>query len=203
MRNDRELFFRYFRMSPERFDHLLALVREQIEKEYIALRKSSPAAGRLVITLHYLASGETQQALSYSYRIRRSTVSTVIAKTCKAIYTALKRSLLEKSLYWEWLKSNNAIADRFEEVWNFPHVLGAIDKKHNIRIECPKLTGTLSHNCKGFFSLMLLAACDTDYCFTFLILVATKVTIIVACLRIHWWVKDLRQTPLTLQKTSL
>ena len=59
MRSDRELFFRYFRMSPERFDHLLALVREQIEKEYIALRKSSPAAGRLVITLHYLASGET------------------------------------------------------------------------------------------------------------------------------------------------
>ena len=99
MRSDRELFFRYFRMSPERFDHLITLVKGQIGKRDTAFTKAFSAAGRLVITLHYLASGETQQALSYSYRIRRSTVSTVIAKTCKAIYTALKRSLLEKSLY--------------------------------------------------------------------------------------------------------
>ena len=42
MRNDRELFFRYFRMSPERFDHLLTLVREQIQKKDTAFRKSFP-----------------------------------------------------------------------------------------------------------------------------------------------------------------
>ena len=33
MRNDRELFFRYFHMSPERFDYLLTLVKDQIEKK--------------------------------------------------------------------------------------------------------------------------------------------------------------------------
>ena len=49
-RNDRELFFRYFRMSPERFHHLLTLVRKQIEKKDTAFRKSFPAAGRLAIT---------------------------------------------------------------------------------------------------------------------------------------------------------
>ena len=77
-------------MSPGRFDHLLTLVREQIEKKDIAFRKSFPAAGWLDMTVCYLASGETQPSLSYSYRIGRSTVSTVIAETCKAIYTALK-----------------------------------------------------------------------------------------------------------------
>ena len=62
MRNDRELLFRYFRMSPARFDHLLTLVREQMEKKDTAFRKSFPAVGWLAITLHYLAYGETQQS---------------------------------------------------------------------------------------------------------------------------------------------
>ena len=59
MRNDRELSFRYFRICPERFDHVLTLVREQREKKDLAFRKSFLAAGRLAITLRYLASGET------------------------------------------------------------------------------------------------------------------------------------------------
>ena len=46
-----------------------------------------------------------------------------------------------------------------------PHVVGVIDGKH-IRIQCPKKTGTLHHNSKGFFSLVLLAICDARYCFT-------------------------------------
>ena len=159
MRNDRELFFRYFRISPEKFDHLLTVVRNQIEKKDTTFRKSFPAAGRLATTLRYLASDETQQSFSYSYRIRRSTVSTVIAQTCKA---ALRdRYLKSPSTEHDW----KAITARFEEVWNFPHVLGAADGKH-IRIECPKLTGTFYHNYKGFFSMVLLAVCDTDYCFT-------------------------------------
>ena len=111
MRNDRDLFLRYFHMSPERFDHLLTLVREQIEKKDTAFRKSFSAAGGLVKTLHYLVSGETQQSLLYSYRIGRSTVSTAIAETCKAIYTALKdRYLKSPSTEDDW----RLIAARFE-----------------------------------------------------------------------------------------
>ena len=80
-----------------------------------------------------------QQSLSYSYRIGRSTVSTIIAETCKAIYTALKdRYLKSPSTEDDW----TVITARFEEVGNFPHVLGAIDGKY-IRIECPKLAEAL------------------------------------------------------------
>ena len=177
MHKDRELFFHYFHMSPERFDHLLALVRDQIEKKDTAFRKYFPAPGRLAITLPYLASGETQQFLLKSYRIGRTTVSTVITETCKAIYTALKDCYLKSpSTEYDW----KAIAARFEEVWNFLHVLGVIDGKH-IRIKYPKLTGTLYRNYKGFFSMVLLEGCDAEYCLLFLILVAMEVTKIVAC----------------------
>ena len=50
MHKDRELLFHYFHMSPERFDDLLALVRDQIEKKDAAFRKSFPAPDRLAIT---------------------------------------------------------------------------------------------------------------------------------------------------------
>ena len=70
-------------------------MREQIEKKDTAFRKSFPAADRLAITLHYLAYGETQLSLSHSYRIGRSTVSTIITETCKTIHTALKDRYLK------------------------------------------------------------------------------------------------------------
>ena len=61
----------------------------------------------------------------------------------------------------EWLE----ISSKFEELWDMPHVIGYLDGKHII-LEYPKLSGTLYHNYKDFFSIVLLAICDANYCFT-------------------------------------
>ena len=150
LRKDREYFFRYLRMSPDRFDHLLSLVKDRIEKRNTRLRKAIPPEARLAITLRFLASGETQQSLSYSFRVGRQTLSKIVSETCEAIYEALKDPYLRLPSSSEDWKS---ISERFEDIWNFPHVVGAVDGKH-IRIECPKLSGTLYHNYKGFFSMV-------------------------------------------------
>ena len=68
-------------------------------------------------------------------------MSKIIKETCDAIYECLKDEYrLVPTIEEEWLK----ISNQFEESWNMLHAVGTLDGKH-IRIECPKLSGSLYH----------------------------------------------------------
>lgn len=49
----------------------------------------------------------------------------------------------------------------------FPNYLGAIDGKH-VRIRKPKMSGSLFHNYKNYFSVVLLAIVDANYKFIYI-----------------------------------
>ena len=55
-------------MSPERLEHLFGLNGPLIQKKDTNLRKATPAAKRLMLTMRSLASGDSQVSLSYLFR---------------------------------------------------------------------------------------------------------------------------------------
>ena len=149
-------------MSPERFEHLLQLVGPKIAKQGTKFRSLIKPEERLVITLRFLACGQDQQSLSFSFRTGKSNVSMIIAETTEAIYSSLRDEYLKLPCSSPaWLE----ISKDFENIWNFPHCIRALDGKR-IRIQCPRLSGSLYHKYRGYFSIVLLAVCNAKYCFT-------------------------------------
>jgi len=61
----------------------------------------------------------------------------------------------------ESLKSS---AKEFENIWNFPHVVGCFDGKH-IRVVCPTDSGVMFFNYKKYFSVVLQGLVDANYKF--------------------------------------
>ena len=113
-------------MSPERFQHLLALVEPFILKKPCRSRKPIAPAERLMVTLRYLATGDPQQSQSFAFRIGRSTLSSILRETCQAIWLALQDYMKSPSTTTDWSR----VADGLLESWTFSNCIGAIDGKH-------------------------------------------------------------------------
>lgn len=58
------------------------------------------------------------------------------------------------------------LAAGFNEKWNFPHCIGALDGKHII-CKAPGKSGSSFYNYKGSFSVVLMALVDSKYRFTY------------------------------------
>ena len=101
------------------------------------------------------------QTVAWSFMVGKSTAQGIIKETCEVLW----KNLAPVYLKTPTKESFKQIAQVFEEVWNFPFCLGAIDGKH-ISIQAPNKSGTEYFNYKKFFSIVLLAACDAKYRFT-------------------------------------
>ncbi|XP_018358451.1 PREDICTED: putative nuclease HARBI1 isoform X2 [Trachymyrmex cornetzi] len=149
-------------MTPEVFDKLFTAVDPYITKQE-CVREAIPPNIRLEICLCYLASGDSMRSLSYAFRVAHNTISKIVSETCEAIWIALKDTVFEQPSKDLWKK----IANEFEENWDFPNCIGAIDGKHVI-IQAPPNSGSSFYNYKGQHSINLLAVCDAKYRFTFI-----------------------------------
>ena len=61
-------------MSPERFNHLADLLRPLITKE-VRCQIPISVEERLAVTLRYLATGNSQRDLAFSFKLGRSTIN--------------------------------------------------------------------------------------------------------------------------------
>ena len=81
----------YLRMTKETFDLLLRVVTPYLtHRRYVSGKRPSIAPGeKLALTLHFLATGNSQISLSLNFRMGRATISRVLHETCHAIWDAL------------------------------------------------------------------------------------------------------------------
>ncbi|XP_014666808.1 PREDICTED: uncharacterized protein LOC106808559 [Priapulus caudatus] len=161
--NEEEKFRNFLRMPPKIFDELLVLVTHLIKVQNTSFRASISPAERLAITLRFLATGETYRSLSYTFRVGETTIGLLVPKTCSAIYQVLQPEFLKCPQTKEEWKS---VAKGFQEKWNFPNCIGALDGKH-INIRPPIHSGSKYFNYKQRFSIVLMALVDADYKFLY------------------------------------
>ena len=93
--------------------------------------------------------------------VLHNTYSLIVRQVCEAIVDEYAEELVKcPSTPEEW----KDVVAKFEEQWNFPHAVGAIDGKH-IAMKTPGKSGSQYYNYKGFFSIILLAVVYVDYKF--------------------------------------
>lgn len=94
------------------------------------------------------------------YRIDESWISRIVAACLRSIVHRLLAKEIPAPTSETWRQS----AQVFENRWNFPNCVGAIDGKH-FRIRCPDRCGSEYWNYKEYHSIILLAIVDARYKF--------------------------------------
>ncbi|XP_026482640.1 uncharacterized protein LOC113390281 [Ctenocephalides felis] len=140
-------------MDKETYLKLLKMVSPLIRRQDTIMRKAISPHERLTATLRFLATGRSYEDLRFTTIISPQALGVIIPETCEAIS---KFPQTEE----DWKKT----AKEFEQRWNFPHCLGAIDGKH-IDIIPPSEIGSYYCNYKCRHSVVLLAIINANYQF--------------------------------------
>ena len=166
---DSQGFFSYLRMSPTTFENLYRLVAPRIchpwadRSASVDRRPEISPQERIVVTIRYLATGNSQTCMAFEFHMGNSIVCAIIRETCDALWEALRTEYVKcPSSEDEW----KTVGQNFANRWNFPHCLGAIDGKH-VLIQAPSNSGSSFFNYKGTHSIVLLAVVDANYKFIY------------------------------------
>lgn len=96
----------------------------------------------------FMATGESLRSLAFSFRISQSYITRILQLVFKSLSSRLTPILIPSPSKEDLLR----ISAEFWTRWNFPNCVGLIDGKQ-IRIFCPRKTGSLFFNYKDFFQL--------------------------------------------------
>lgn len=88
--DDGALFQNFTRMSTEDFEHLLQLIAPYIQREDTNYQDSISPRMRLLITLRFLATGDSYKSLMYLFQVSCSTISLIVPEVCEAISKVLE-----------------------------------------------------------------------------------------------------------------
>ena len=153
-------FKEMMRMNYETFLLTLTIIEPYISpEESYRGNQTIKSSERLALTLRFLATGETYRSLSFQFRISCSAISYIVLSVCEAVIAHVgNESLKTPSSKEEWA----LVSQEFEDKWQFPNCLGAIDGKHIVIIPPPN-SGSNYYNYKHTNSIVLLAVAGPNY----------------------------------------
>ncbi|KAM4038166.1 uncharacterized protein ACNLHF_016492 [Anomaloglossus baeobatrachus] len=146
-------FEAYCHLTMNSFDNILGFVYHRLKHQDTYMRLSISPEERLLVTLRYLATGQSISSLHFEFLLGRSTIGKIILHTC---------TVMQLPSTQEWMH----ISEEFLEKTAFPNCIGAIDGKH-IRVKKPPNSASRYFNYHKFFYVVILAMVDTNYCFLF------------------------------------
>ncbi|XP_050516473.1 uncharacterized protein LOC126892865 isoform X2 [Diabrotica virgifera virgifera] len=148
----------FLRMTDSDFEWLLNLVGPKITKNDTNFRKAITPTERLLITLRFLATGDSYTSLMHLFRISKQAISKIVPEVCIAICEVLGDQIKMPGTAEEW----KVVATQFNNLWNFPQCTGVMDGKH-IMIQSPEHSGSDYFNYKSFFSIVLFIVANANY----------------------------------------
>lgn len=86
---DDALLRNFTRVSKEDFQYLLEKMSPMIKKYDTNFRESITPRVRLLVTLRYLATGDSYSSLMYPFRISEPSISRIIPEVCRALMDLL------------------------------------------------------------------------------------------------------------------
>uniref|UniRef100_A0A182K674 DDE Tnp4 domain-containing protein n=1 Tax=Anopheles christyi TaxID=43041 RepID=A0A182K674_9DIPT len=144
-------------MSGEDFNYLLKKISAKITRKNTFMRKAFTAKERFIVTLRFLATGESFVALGGLYGLSATSIRNIVPVVCGCLIKALRHYVMFPSSEAGWLQ----VSEEFEKRWQFPHAIGVIDARH-VKIRKPSDTGYDYRNYKSFYSIVLLAIVEAN-----------------------------------------
>lgn len=98
---DKHSYRRFLRLNDSTFNYIVMKVTPYIERQNTYFRDAISVNDRVMVTLRFLATGESFTSLQFLTRIPQCTISTIVPETCEAIYMSMKDEYLKvrKSLF--------------------------------------------------------------------------------------------------------
>ena len=115
----------------------------------------------LLVMLWYLSSQDKYSAIADRFGVSESTANVAI----RELLVFLNENLRDTFICWPTHADKVEISGKYEQLKNFPGVVGMIDGSH-IPIRMPPDRGIDYYNQKDFYSVVLQAVCREDLRFT-------------------------------------
>ncbi|XP_055616627.1 putative nuclease HARBI1 isoform X2 [Toxorhynchites rutilus septentrionalis] len=150
-------------MTRNDFKEVHAMIATDLEDQGYGGHERISTEEKLAVFLRFVVSGNSYRSMGYSYRMGERTISNIITKVSSAIWRNMQPIYLPEPTLDIW---NKKVVD-FQNIWQMPNTVGAIDGIH-VTIKKPINSGSSFFNYKQHHSIVLLAVVDANYKFVFI-----------------------------------